>query len=238
MKKISTFLMVCLLVSVAQAGIIDNFDDGTMLEYTQTVILETTDPGATYDTVFSNASFAVQADLGVYPGIEQAMALREDYSLAVGEELKIDATGYGSGLSQDLGIAVAATKNPTPGGPRSDYYISFVRGDGGHPCVSGFDGESGLTLAQAQGLPAIQALYIERISATSFEAGYYDSLGVKTLLGSHTFANSAIGTAIGLYSDMRAVGTVGTLDNLEIIPEPATIALLGLGGLLLRRKRS
>lgn len=52
-------------------------------------------------------------------------------------------------------------------------------------------------------------------------------------------ANTAVGNAIGLYSDMREVNTFGTFDDLEIIPEPATIVLLGLGGLsLLRRKRA
>ena len=50
-----------------------------------------------------------------------------------------------------------------------------------------------------------------------------------------------IGNAIGFYTDVRANGTYGALDNLRIVqgvPEPASLGLLMLGGLgFLRRRR-
>lgn len=236
MKKIFTLFTALLLVSVAQAGIIDNFDDGTMTEYTQTVVLETTDPGATYDTVFSNASGALQADLSAYPGIEQALCLRDDIGVNVGEILKIDTTGFGTDQSQDLGIAVSATATPPAGGPRQDYVFIFCRGWAGQLGTRSFDGTTETTLVQSWPGSAVDALFIERTGANSWDTGYYLG-GIKTTIHSMTVANASIGDALGLYSDMRAVGTIGTFDNLEIVPEPATIALLGLGGLLLRRKR-
>jgi hypothetical protein len=85
---------------------------------------------------------------------------------------------------------------------------------------------------------ATTGLYISRTSSTTFDLGYTMATG-DTIAISLTFSgsNPLPGGAVGLFADVRAVTTYGDLDNLRI-PEPATIALLGLGGLLLRRKRA
>lgn len=234
MKKLIMLLIVSLIVSGAQAVIIDDFDDGDMSEYNQTVVLET--DTTSYDTVFENPNGAVQATLGTYPGIEQALCLRDDYSLNVGEILRIDTTGF-TGGNQDLGIAVADTKNQPEGGPRSDYLFITLRENRGHYLTRQFLGQS--EEPYEQGWPGdMDKIYIERIDNDTFETGYYIG-GTKTSVHSMDVQNTDIGNAIGLYSDMRAENTIGTLDNLEIVPEPATIALLGLGGLsLIRRKHA
>jgi hypothetical protein len=83
----------------------------------------------------------------------------------------------------------------------------------------------------------ITALLIERIATDQFTTGYVMG-GTRYDLVTRTVANTDIGLAIGLYTDMRAANTHGGLDDLQIIPEPATIALMALGGLLLRRKHA
>jgi hypothetical protein len=40
-----------------------------------------------------------------------------------------------------------------------------------------------------------------------------------------------------LYDSAGTTGTVLGTETIQVIPEPATIALLGLGGLLLMRRR-
>ena len=51
----------------------------------------------------------------------------------------------------------------------------------------------------------------------------------------HEF-NTTTGAYVGLFTDNT--DAMGLLGDIEIIPEPATMLLLGLGGLLLRRKRA
>lgn len=89
-------------------------------------------------------------------------------------------------------------------------------------------------------------LFISRTAADTFEVGYYNVLDARTVLATRVDASNTA-AAIGLYTDVRAVGTLGSVDNFAIfnptaIPEPAAAAaMLGLGVLGLagaRRRRS
>lgn len=235
MKRVIVLMLVGMLAVSAQAVVIDDFEDGNMDEYVTTVVLET-ESGA-YNTTYSATGGVLSSNLSAFgsgEGIEQAMCLRDDVSLDAGFEMKIDVTGFGSGYDRDLGIAVATTKNLTPG-VREDFLFITLRDSRGHFLTRQFLGTS--EEPYVQDWPGqIDALYIERIDADTFETGYYIG-GVKTMALSMDVNNTNIGNAIGFYSDMRQVATFGTFDNLEIVPEPATMALLGIGGLLALRKR-
>lgn len=235
--------------SAAQAQLIDDFS-GSLSPYTLSPMLYANSSGTPTTTIsFTDPSGALQATAANYNAIEQALFLRNDYSLAIGKTLTVDVN-WSLGNSQDLGLAVASTATPTTvtgatGNADSRSSLSYayvgIRGDAWHIVSSGFDGSTALTTQQYQpGSGAATSLFITRTSATTFDMGYNMGSG-NTVLTTYTFANSAnVGDAIGFYADMRAAGSIGTFDNLQIVPEPSTLALLGLGfgALLFRRKRA
>jgi hypothetical protein len=51
-------------------------------------------------------------------------------------------------------------------------------------------------------------------------------------------SNSGVGDGGNYYGLSSSATTEGYIDNVVLTPEPATLLLLGLGGLMLRRKRS
>jgi hypothetical protein len=91
------------------------------------------------------------------------------------------------------------------------------------------------------------SLYITRLTETKFEVGWIDGGIQHALTGNNalimpydfTGATNVPGFAIGFYADVRATiaGSPVGLDNLRIIPEPATMLLLGIGSILALRRR-
>lgn len=229
--------------AVAHATIIDDFSTTTLSPaYTQTAVL---DQGATRNVAYGSPSGGLVAVSTGADGAEQVLLLRSDASVAVGQILRADVALLGSGLNQDLGIALAATATPTitnlNGSQRSDYIFIGFRGDQTHIIANGFNGTAGIGTNQVFGLTNMSGLFIYRTSPTTFIMGYNDNGGPDVNAFTFTVANTNIGNAVGFYTDMRASNTVGTLDNLRIdtVPEPASLGLLGLGAMALiaRRKR-
>ncbi len=240
MKKLIALLATSIAVT-AQAQLIDNFSDATLLEYTLSKVLDQN--SGTNNISFSSPSGALQATSTGTSGAEQVLFLRSDFSLTVGNILRADVN-YTLAGNQDLGIALATTATPialgnnVAGDVRTNYILAAIRSTANHVIGTGLDGAGGHASfaidPQEQGAGTTIGLYIARTSATTFDIGYDKGAG-DVFLRTLTVTDTTIGNAVGFYADMRADGTIGTLDNLRItaIPEPSTFTLLGLGGLAL-----
>jgi hypothetical protein len=107
------------------------------------------------------------------------------------------------------------------------------------------------TSSEGNTFTSLTGLWISEPSAQTFSVGYIvagTNFLYKTFaMNNGSAGDTSIGAAVGFYADLRpTAGTTLTspalLDNLQIVPEPSTFALigagLGFGALLLRRKRN
>ena len=228
MKKLTATLLVIAFAAAANAVVIDDFS-GDLSNYTSTVILDANGGGAnTYAWQITGET--LELDTTAYDGIEQYAMIYGGLALAIGEEVQVDIAH--NGASQDLGLYVGGT---TPvAGTRQDYVAMYGRG--GQLFSRGFDGTGEYPLAGIWDATVYDTLFIARTATNTFEAGYYDGATRNILVTrTPTFANEA--DVVGFYADVRGAGTLGNLDNLTIVPEPASLLLLGLAGLTLIRRR-
>lgn len=231
MKKVCALMLVCMMGVAAQAVLIDSFD-GDLSAYTSTVILDA-NGGASNTAAWQISGGTLQLNTTAYDGIEQYAMIYSGLSLGVGEELQVDVV-IGAGGSQDIGLYVGGTTPQT--GVRQDY-VAMYRRNNGQLFSRGFDGTTEYALAGnwTNNIP-IDKLFIARTGVNTYEAGWYDG-ATRNILATRTPATANDGDVVGFYADVRALGVNGSLDNLTIVPEPATMGLMGLGALLFARKR-
>jgi hypothetical protein len=206
-------------------GLVDDFS-GTLGAWTNTRILKATPAAADNVYAWQITGGSVEIATTTFGGIEQTALTRTDFTLGVGEELRADYAPTNVG-SQDVGLYVGAG-TPTAG-VRADYVNVYVRNNG-QIFSRGFNGTTELTLGGGATPASISSLFIARTGADAYDLGYYDAGNVRSIVSSRTGLAGVTGGAIGLYSDVRAVGVRGNLDNVRIqaIPEPASLALGGM----------
>ncbi len=212
-------------------GLVDDFS-GNLSAWTATRILDANGGGSNaYAWQITGGS--VEIATTAFDGIEQTALTRTDFTLGIGEELRADYSHANLG-SQDIGLYVGAG-HPTMD-VRRDYVNIYVRNNGAL-FSRGFNGTSELGLAGGSS-PNVNTLFIARTAADAYDLGWYDA-GVRNVLVSRTGVSGVTGGAVGLYSDVRAVGVRGNLDNVRIVPEPASTSLVAaaLGALAAVRRR-
>lgn len=234
-------------MAVRAQTIIDTLNNTSLTPYTLTPVLYSgSGVPATTTISFSDTGGALTATAANYNDIEQALFLRSDYSLSVGETLSVTLPNW-IGTSQDFGLCVASTATPPAastnplGNTRTSLSYAFIgiRGGANHLVASGFDGATSIATAQFQpgGTQVPTTLFITETALNTFTFGAIASTvstngGVIDLMNYTFVNNTGVGNAIGFYVDMRANNTIGSMSDLTIsVPEPATPAVCGLGGL-------
>jgi len=249
LKKIGVILAACSLGLIAQAQLIDDFSSAASLaNYNQTIVLaQSANPAAVFGIASSPADTFQVSQAAWTAGAQQQVFLRNDgWSLSPGQVLRVDLVmPYTNSVYSDFGLALMATATPTAAVWTSgtadvrynllDLYVKGQFGTIGYRASNPSNVQlySSSGISPVGGLLAVTGLWISRPSATAFTVGYTES-GVDTVLVAMTGIDSAVGNALGFYSDVRANTSYGYFDNLrlEVIPEPTSLALCGLGGIL------
>ncbi len=197
-------------------GLVDDFEDTDLSEYTTTLILDTDSPVNVSDTVWQSPSGSLELLTDTYNGgtAEQWAFIRSGITLDVGEEVQVDVIAGATGL-QDIGLYVGGTTPQT--NVRQDY-VAMYRRNTGQLFSRGFDGttEYGLVGNWTNDIP-IDTLFITRTDTNTFEAGWYYE-GARNVLATRTPTTANEADVVGFYADIRGAGTVGNLDNLRIVP--------------------
>lgn len=198
------------------------------------------------NSVLTASGGALSLVTTTYDNVEQAAHIFANRSLAVGEELQISVSGDVTG-SQDVGlyVGIAPTEAAVVGSTRASYVAVYKRNNE-QIYSRGFGGTAEFGLVGGVTVSDPVKLFVSRTAADTYDVGYYDVLNARTVLATRVDASNTA-AAIGLYTDVRATGTLGSVDNFAIynataIPEPASFAaIFGLGALGFagsRRRRS
>ncbi len=231
--KIASAAASLCAISVATSHAATLIDDFSGAFSATTVVILDVNSGASNTATWSTSGGVLSYVTSAFDGIEQAASYYSGVTLDIGQELQVNVNH--TGASQDIGLFVGAV--PTTGA-RANYVNVYAR-DNATVYSRGFNGSSELALAGGATTGTFDRLFILRDAASSYELGYYLTDGTRVVVSDRDGLDAAVnGSAVGIYTDVRAAGTLGSLDNLVIIPEPAVALLGGLGLLgLLRRRR-
>jgi len=156
----------------------------------------------------------------------------------VGQELYLSDEFDTAVVDETFGIAIASAEALTS---RINLVTWSWRPATSNVSLTSFNAAgSSTTNFFSWGASAPDTIYVDR-TAAGWTFGYIEG-GIETAVVSDAIAVGATaitadGSAFGLWSDMRADGSSKTVSNLTLVPEPSSLAMLGLGGLLLARRR-
>ena len=242
LKTCMSLASVGLAAQVAQAAVIDDFSSDTTGLYTTTTILDVDLAGGANTSALEITGGEVTFNTTVFQSVEQLAITRSDVTLTVGQELQLDvARGLNANRAargdQDFGLFVGAAPVANV---RANFIAVFQRDGAQDVQTSIFNAaNAGGATNDFSSNPAYDTLFIARTAADTYEAGFYDG-ATRTILREDTLDTLGADPTIGFYADVRSADILTSdYDNLTIIPEPSSLALLGLSGLaLLRRRRA
>jgi hypothetical protein len=235
-----------LLIGSAGAVVIDDFNDGSLSEYTSTRVLDNAIATANVGFSSSSGSLVTTYDTGA-SAAEQVLLMRNDFSLAVGQTLTIDTAFATTSTQMDFGLAIAgaasivsASAGDSDTRDLSNFLAVYVRPS--QDAVRVTSSNNGVVTTATGVLPTAETLvaqlFITRVTSTQFTVGYIDTSAVSHESLTMDFTATDVGSTIGFYADMRTTSTsLGSLDNLAIVPEPSAALLGGLGLFALLRRR-
>ncbi|MAT73339.1 MAG: hypothetical protein CMJ58_27965 [Planctomycetaceae bacterium] len=221
------------VASETSSVVIDDFADGNLSEYTQTLVNDGN--GAVTNVAFTAAGGSLTAEYAGAAAFEQTLLLRDDFDLDVGETLRVDLNMGPTDQQMDLGLAISETATPqaaTPGDTNTrttfDWSSVSIRPSSNNIRVNqSDDGSLDTSTGAASGVSetSLTGLFIQRISATEFAVGFTNGQDVDQTVHTLAFAAGEVGAALGFYADLRDSGSLGVLDNLRI--ESSTPTFVG-----------
>jgi len=245
MKKVQLLMIMVGMMGIVQAsvGMVDDFTSDTLdPAWTEVYLLSRGQTGYTYSTTTNNDQMRIT---GYNSNAEQWGLLRDDWSLDVGETLQVDIVSTTMGSNQytqagimlhtgtDVGLTDLTGASPTNTLQNKVGYINVTW----RPNRKGVYTEHWTTLNVSGGTASggitgtLAQLWIRRDTIDTYSTGYVDSAGSHTLFDRVTKVHQP--STIGFYHDMRVSGEYIVYDNLKIVPEPATLVLLGFGAMTL-----
>ena len=223
---------------VHAAPLVDDFSSDTSANYTGS------------NSFNSGGSFDISGGtLNVTAGTNNTFSVvHNTSSLGIGETFSIDVVTPSTGAGNNSGGSDAARLMLTTGTGQPNGSSTFgfrLRIDSNtnikiqtYSSTSSTNVDTGVSPTVAP-----DTFWIDRVTATSFEF-YYGSAGSRTLIGTGNLEASDVVNPIHVGVQGFANPTeLHQFDNLQIqaissIPEPGSLALLGMGGLLMLRRNA